>query len=393
MFGRVRWSLAVAGLLVLALTPVIASAQTDAERQLSEARAALERIADELSAAEDEVTGAEGQLADAEERLAEIEAIVNQVAADVERQRVIVRDAERRLADIEAEEAALQEAFGDRIARLFKEGPDLTFEALLNSEGADELIARTELLDRIVEGDQVDLERLDAIRITADAQRQVVAEEEQRLAEDLAEQEAVLAEAEELRNSRALAAEDARQRAREIEEEHDELADEEAELEALIERQQEGQRRKEAAERRRSQRSQATSSAPAPRASSGGYAWPMCAPTTSEYGPRWGRMHRGLDLGAGTGTPIRAAKAGRVIYANWQGGYGRLTLIDHGDGVVTAYAHQSRFAVGAGSGVSQGQVIGYVGTSGNVTGAHLHFETRVGGTAVNPRQYLSGSPC
>ncbi len=393
MFGRSRWSALVAGLAAFALMPVVASAQTDAEERLSEARAALERIGDQLSEAEDDVSGAEGALEDAEERRDEIEAIVNTVAADVERQRVIVRDAERRLADIEAEEAALQEAFVDRVARLFKEGPDLTFEALLNSEGADELIARTELLDRVVEGDQVDLERLDAVQIRAEVQRRVVAEEEERLAGQLVEQEAILAEAEELRNSRALAAEDARQRARELEAEHDELADEEAELEALIERQQAEQRRKEAEAQRRRQRSRATSTARTPRASSGGYAWPMCAPATSEYGPRWGRMHRGIDLGARTGTPIRAAKAGNVIYAGWQGGYGRLTLISHGDGVVTASAHQSRFAVGQGASVSQGQVIGYVGSSGNVTGPHLHFETRVSGTAVNPRQYLSGSPC
>lgn len=119
----------------------------------------------------------------------------------------------------------------------------------------------------------------------------------------------------------------------------------------------------------------------------------MCARVTSEYGPRWGRMHRGIDLGAPTGAPIRASKAGRVIFAGWQGGYGRLVLIDHHDGVVTAYAHLSRFSVGVGANVSQGQVIGAVGTSGNTTGPHLHFETRVNGRAVNPRQYLSGSPC
>jgi hypothetical protein len=110
---------------------------------------------------------------------------------------------------------------------------------------------------------------------------------------------------------------------------------------------------------------------------------------TSEYGPRWGRMHRGIDQGASTGTPIGASKAGTVIFAGWQGGYGNLTLIDHHDGVVTAYAHQSRFAVSAGHlrGL-QGQTIGYVGNTGNSTGPHLHFETRVNGNAVNPRQYL-----
>jgi murein DD-endopeptidase MepM/ murein hydrolase activator NlpD len=119
----------------------------------------------------------------------------------------------------------------------------------------------------------------------------------------------------------------------------------------------------------------------------------LCAPVTSEYGPRWGRMHQGIDQGAGTGTPVGASKAGSVIFAGWQGGYGNLVLIDHHDGVVTAYAHLSSIAAGSGQSVSQGQTIGNVGSTGNSTGPHLHFETRVNGNAVNPRQYLSGGPC
>ena len=114
---------------------------------------------------------------------------------------------------------------------------------------------------------------------------------------------------------------------------------------------------------------------------------------TSEYGPRWGRMHQGIDQGASTGTPIGASKAGTVIFAGWQGGYGNLVLVDHHDGVVTAYAHMSSMSVSSGTSVDQGQQLGAVGSTGNSTGPHLHFETRVNGNAVNPRQYLSGSPC
>ena len=91
--------------------------------------------------------------------------------------------------------------------------------------------------------------------------------------------------------------------------------------------------------------------------------------------------------------PIAAAAAGVVIYAGWLGGYGNLVVLDHGGGIATAYGHQSSLAVGGGQQVAQGQTIGYVGNTGNSTGPHLHFETRVNGTAVNPRQYLSGSPC
>jgi murein DD-endopeptidase MepM/ murein hydrolase activator NlpD len=98
-------------------------------------------------------------------------------------------------------------------------------------------------------------------------------------------------------------------------------------------------------------------------------------------------MHEGIDIGVGSGTPIRAAAGGTVIFAGWMGGYGNLTIIDHGNGLATAYAHQSAFAVGGGA-VSQGTVIGYVGTTGNSTGAHLHFEVRVNGSPVNPLGYL-----
>ena len=391
--------LVVVGLaLAGAAGPVLA--ETAAERRLAEARAALERISDELDAAEQQAEGAEADLEEATERLRRLEAVVNEVAAAVESQRVLVRDAERDLLRIEAELTTLEEAFTDRVARLFKQGPGLTFETLLNAEGADEAIARTELLGRVLAGDQVDLERLEALTVAVEAQRAFVAAEQAELELQLAEQEELVAEAEELRASRALAAADAQARAEELAGERDELEADEEELVALVERQQEEERRRQEEERRQQQQASTApssgggggSSAPA-ASGGGGYAWPMCAPVTSEYGPRWGRMHRGIDLGAPVGTPIRAIRSGTVIFAGWQGGYGQMTLIDHGNGVVSAYAHQSRFAVGQGARVSQGQVIGYVGMTGNTTGPHLHLETRVGGSAVNPRQYLSGSPC
>lgn len=122
--------------------------------------------------------------------------------------------------------------------------------------------------------------------------------------------------------------------------------------------------------------------------SSSGFVWPVNGRLTSPFGPRWGRMHQGQDIGAPTGTPIKAAKAGRVIKASGGGGYGNLTLVDHGGGIVTAYAHQSRYAVGEGASVQTGQLIGYVGSTGNSTGPHLHFEVRVNGTQRNPRPYL-----
>ena len=122
--------------------------------------------------------------------------------------------------------------------------------------------------------------------------------------------------------------------------------------------------------------------------SGAGLIWPVNAPITSPFGWRWGRLHEGIDLGAAYGSPIAAAAAGVVIYAGWEGGYGNLVVIDHGGGLATAYGHQSRIAVSVGQSVSQGETIGYVGSTGHSTGPHLHFEVRVNGQAVDPLGYL-----
>jgi murein DD-endopeptidase MepM/ murein hydrolase activator NlpD len=121
--------------------------------------------------------------------------------------------------------------------------------------------------------------------------------------------------------------------------------------------------------------------------SSSGLIWPVNGPVVSPFGMRWGRMHEGIDIGVGYGTPIHAAASGTVIFAGWMGGYGNFVIIDHGGGLSTGYAHQSSIAVGGGS-VSQGQVIGYVGCTGHCFGPHLHFEVRINGSPVDPLGYL-----
>ena len=122
--------------------------------------------------------------------------------------------------------------------------------------------------------------------------------------------------------------------------------------------------------------------------SAAGLIWPVNGPVTSPFGMRWGRMHTGIDIGVPYGTPIHASASGRVVYSGWMDGYGNLVAIDHGHGLSTAYAHQSRIAVSNGQTVSQGEVIGYVGCTGHCFGPHLHFEVRINGTPVDPMGYL-----
>ncbi len=122
--------------------------------------------------------------------------------------------------------------------------------------------------------------------------------------------------------------------------------------------------------------------------SSAGFIWPCDGVVVSGFGMRWGRMHEGIDIGCAYGTPNRAAAAGTVIYAGWLGGYGNLVVIDHGNGLSTAYAHASSILVGVGQTVAQGQTVSLVGSTGHATGPHLHFEVRINGVAVDPLPYL-----
>jgi murein DD-endopeptidase MepM/ murein hydrolase activator NlpD len=136
------------------------------------------------------------------------------------------------------------------------------------------------------------------------------------------------------------------------------------------------------------QQASGQASSPDTTPSSSGLIWPVSGPVTSPFGWRWGRMHQGIDIGVGYGTPIHAAASGTIIYCGWESGYGNLTVIDHGGNLATAYGHQSSIAVACGQHVNQGDVIGYVGCTGHCFGPHLHFEVRIDGSPVDPLGYL-----
>ncbi len=112
--------------------------------------------------------------------------------------------------------------------------------------------------------------------------------------------------------------------------------------------------------------------------------WPLRGDVASPFGPRGGRFHEGVDLSAPEGARIGASVSGRVTFAGWNDGFGRLVTIAHGHGVVTMYAHLSRIETRVGERVSAGEVVGRVGHTGRATGPHLHFEVRLRGASVDP---------
>lgn len=119
-----------------------------------------------------------------------------------------------------------------------------------------------------------------------------------------------------------------------------------------------------------------------------GFLWPARGVLTSRFGMRWRRHHDGIDIAAPRGTPVHAAKAGRVIFSGWYYGYGRTIIVDHGGGLTTLYGHNATLLVRNGQAVESGHLIARVGCTGHCYGSHLHFEIRVNGRAVNPLKYL-----
>lgn len=386
--------------MLVAVVPAQAATAPRSEGgSLESARRKIAAVEAQLNAARATQAGAEAALREADVQLAALEAAVNEAAAAVDVQELAVDEAAGRVAALETEVDHFQQAFATRAAELFKHGVGLPFEVLLSADSIGEALDRSAYIQALNSSDQANLEMLASTRAAVEGERKRLAEERDRLSAMQAEQEQLRGKVGELRQHRALAAAEALTNVTRLEQAKDDLEADSQRIARLI---------------RERERAAAAAAAAAARAASspgrlvpspgrlgpgagpsgvvgmGGYAWPRCDTITSEYGRRWGRMHNGIDIDGETGDPIFASKAGTVMFAGSSGGYGNLVIISHGDGVVTAYAHQSALAVRDGQRVAQGQRIGSVGNTGNSTGSHLHFETRVNGSPTNPRRFLSG---
>jgi murein DD-endopeptidase MepM/ murein hydrolase activator NlpD len=291
----------------------------------------------------------------------------------------------RRLALLRTQHAIALRRLANRLIGLYEQDPPDTLSLFLSSASFSDLLDAVDYLGRIAEEDRHIADRVGA------AKRRVYAQREQTRATRVQQRREARVIA--LRVSQARALRDrlaasrnellgvrdahARSLAALTQRERDDLAEIDA-LQAVS-----------ATLAAKIQAAQAAAGTSDGSPSAAGLIWPVNGPVTSPFGMRWGRMHEGIDIGVPAGTPIRAAAAGTIIYAGWLGGYGNLVAIDHGNGLSTAYGHQSSIAVGYGQTVAQGQVIGYVGSTGHSTGPHLHFEVRVNGAPVDPLGYLS----
>ena len=363
-------------LLVVALAPPAWSAAPSPEEQRDAARekkAELATQVDTLKASDDELESA----------VRALDAGVAVQSNQTESAKRALQSAETGLGTAEAKLAATEQRMGD----LRQEVADAAIQAyvhpggdallqIVRAQNLGEASRRQVLLSSVVNSNRDALDQMRATRQDQQfdkanlAQARQLADDRRKVAADkLAELQDALNQQNRLKSALDT-------RIAEFTAEVEALSREEATLSALI--------------RARQLESDAedVEGSSSSGVSDSGLVWPASGPITSGFGTRWGSMHTGVDIGAGYGASIWAASGGTVILAAYNGGYGNSVAIDHGGGFSTLYAHMSYIEVSEGERVDQGEYLGDVGSTGNSTGPHLHFETRVGGEAQNPMRYL-----
>jgi len=366
------------------------------ERAKATARALGAEIAVEserIDAVEDRIAGLAAQLGELQGRLAAARRELAALDARLAEQAARLRFLRRQL-------VVAQQRLAQRVVEIYTADRETDLLALvLEAENLGDVLDRVELYARVAEEDAKIVAAVEAGRAgvararlrTRELRRRqaaVAADLARRTREQEAAQASLIAERDRLaalRSERQRSLASLQVRREQWEAEADALEAESARLAGLI-----------AAARRApapslpgnepGDRHFPTPSVPA--SSSGGLIWPLSGTVVSPFGTRWGRLHAGIDIAAPAGTPVVAAAAGTVIYAGWMGGYGLIVVIQHPNGLATAYAHNSSLAVSAGESVAQGQTIASVGCTGRCFGNHVHFEVRVGGSPVDPMGYL-----
>jgi murein DD-endopeptidase MepM/ murein hydrolase activator NlpD len=347
----------------------------------------LSAVTAELRSAQAAVDQAQGTLAQLEAELAAEQSRLEQLTAQL-------RDQTRRLRILQAEYRRAVSVLETRVRAIYMVQPPDVLAFLVSATSFGEIVENLEYLSRIGRQDQQIALQVRAAKERTAAERQATRRtralqaatvsvisartvEARGVRDRLAVDRDTLSAARGLKASALVSTHETRE---EYLAEVEALAAESAALAAAI---------------RAAQSQSSTGSSSAGSASTGtgtpsaaGFIWPVNGPVVSGFGMRWGRMHEGIDITAPTGTPIRAAAAGTVIWSSWRGGYGNCVVIDHGNGLATLYAHASALLVSVGQRVGQGQTVALVGSTGNSSGPHLHFEVRVNGVAVDPLLYL-----
>lgn len=302
--------------------------------------------------------------------LVDLQIEVAKLDRQVEEVEYQVRNAQARINSTQEEIDAIEDEANEQAVVLYKAGSFETISALLNSESLAELDERIEMLGLAAQENTGALIKYGRLQVKIRAQKDELFDKKDQLSETLKQRSRYLEAQAEQKQELTAAYQELRANLIKNRDKEDHLQGEMNDIkQALLEH-------------------QAKASVASLGTSGKGFIWPLNGPVTSYYGPRWGRMHTGIDIDGYTGQPIVSAKEGVVVLARYYSGYGNAVIVDHGGGYATLYAHMTDFGVSEGQSVDQGDIVGTVGATGNVTGDHLHFEVRVNGQPVDPMPYL-----
>lgn len=384
----------------------------DVEQQKEEAQQAQEEAnanAEKYQKKVDKLTAAVNEL---DKQATDISTQIVEKKQQAEDLQNEIDETQTKLAEAQVSEDNQYEAMKKRIQYLYEEGDVAYIDALMSSASFEDSLNKSEYVDQLSTYDQKQLNKL--VKTKND-----IAEYQQTLKDDLADVEKVKADLEtkqadlddvisqknaeinkysdDVEMQKALAAEYAKQES--------ELDDKLAELARQEQQRLEEERKQREAEQQQqdnnggsdnsgSDSDNSGSNNGGSTTGSGQFIWPVSGPITDYFGPRESPTagassnHMGIDIGCSYGVPIAAADAGVVTVAEWGESGGNYVMIDHGNGFVTMYLHNSSLAVSVGDVVSQGQTIAYAGSTGYSTGTHCHFSVFLNGSYVNPLDYL-----
>ena len=359
------------------------------QAQISGAKEKEGVLSSEIETASSEIGSLEGKIESLSTLVATLEADLAEHRSRLARLQARYEEQTRRLDFLVAQHELAERRLEERLVDLYQTGQTTELEILLQVASLNDLIEQIDYFRQIGNEDRRIVDEIksgrDAVRVarretaaTKKEVEQVTAELAEKTAEQRAARDQLVAQ-----QSALVAARDDRQSllasVRDERHKHEEdlgaMQAASASLADQIRSAQVGSS------------NGSTSGSSGSGVSSSGLVWPVSGPVVSGFGPRWGRMHEGIDIAVPNGTAVHAAAGGTIIYAGGLGGYGNIVVIDHGNGLATAYAHLSAIWVGGGT-VSLGQAIAASGCTGHCLGPHLHFEVRVNGSPVDPLGYL-----
>jgi len=355
--------------------------------RIDQKRAEIEHAKEKEGVLTTTIQGYSNRIDNLEGQIQAVQSRLDRAQASLDRQKnelLEVRDrlevARDRLARLRSELVTARRLLAQRLVEIYKSDTPDALTVVLESDGFGDLLERTAFLERISDQDREITDRVRGLRDQAQDQATELAELEER--EQLAA-ERILRERDQIASAQG-----------QLVSSRDQLAsvraDKRGALASVRADKNEAMEDLASLEAEQARVAGALQGSPGPiKQGSGQLIWPLNGPVTGVFGEsRPGHMHSGIDIAVPEGTAIRAADSGRVALMGWVGGYGNYTCVQHTASMSTCYGHQSSFATSNGASVSQGQVIGYSGNTGNSTGPHLHFEVRINGTPVDPMGYL-----